>query len=817
MSSYINKLFPYFVILISAIVLLGANPFKGETVAPTDLLVSQYGWRSLNLSHSVRHPVRSDILDARLPRWLHAKESLRKGNLPTWNPYPINGTPGIQWVAAAIISPAFAVFSIIEDNASGYYFAMLTNLVIAAIGAYLLLLTLTGNRLASLFGFMVFAYSGYHAAWFYWAHVTTSIWIPWLLLFAYKYLSTRQKRYLPWFSITSALMIFGGFPSIVIYTFFTLILFLAVYAPWSTGAREVFQRSLHLLLFGGLGVLITFFSLFSLYETLHFTQSMSGRHGGSPLYIYDLKRFYKPIPNNYGDVERTFYVGLLPLILVIFSVPLMLQKLDKKNVIFSFLLLAITIGFVFNIVPQKYVEIIPGFSTNNWGRMSILLPLGFALLSADTISRLCKLNVSIQKTYIIPFLIMILITIQFIDQKKIFNHFNGPVNSETFFPITPIIDHVQNALLPLQSVVADNSYLISGVLANYQIPEWLAHGFKKQTEIIELQKVVSENAFKTATATSLYCNDINFDVKKLTQLGIRYLLCKNTLVNGSMLHTVVSTSGEERFPSQPIEPNQPLIQYFDLREPVTFNVVSLYLATHNEPFSHADVTIKLYSNNILKGEATVAASQIKDNSRVDFMFDYSVVLDKINNRLEISVDPVAPTGKLSAWLHPINSPNIFITQGNDTQKAVLATKISKKSPLPEQLAYHNIEPGMLLMENVNVKGSGYMLEQLDSSEDPDFSNIALTENSHTSYSLHYTGHRPGWLILPIRNYPGWQAYIGEKAVDHQLFLDLMPAIPVKPGDQISYRYQPKMQMMVTYISLAFLLITIYLCIRLRRH
>ncbi|MEW8312388.1 MAG: hypothetical protein AB2650_13265, partial [Candidatus Thiodiazotropha taylori] len=82
MSSIAKKLAPYILLIISSIVILGANPFAGETVAPTDILVNQPGWQSLDFDIEVRHASRSDWLDARMPRWIDAKTALRNGEIP---------------------------------------------------------------------------------------------------------------------------------------------------------------------------------------------------------------------------------------------------------------------------------------------------------------------------------------------------------------------------------------------------------------------------------------------------------------------------------------------------------------------------------------------------------------------------------------------------------------------------------------------------------------------------------------------------------------------------------------------------------------
>ncbi|MCU7846916.1 MAG: hypothetical protein KZQ89_02735 [Candidatus Thiodiazotropha sp. (ex Lucinoma kastoroae)] len=815
MSHYVNRLLPYLFILISAVTLLGANPFKGETVAPTDLLVNQIGWKNLDFSLTTRHPARSDVLDARLPRWIHAKQSIRDGELPIWNPYPINGMPGIQWLPAAILTPAFSVFAAIDDNATGFYFALLTNLLIAAVGAYLLLLSMTGNRLASLFGSIVFAYSGFHAAWFYWAHVTSSIWIPWVFLFAYKYLVTQRGSHLPWFSLALALMIFGGFPSITIYCMLALIPLFIVYTPWSAGFNRVVHNGLSLFLFTCLGFLITLFAIHSLYEMLQFTQAASSRHGGTPLNIDDFRRFYLPIVKRHGDVEQTFYVGLIPLLLLSLSLPLLLLRKFSKNLIFALFLLTLTIAATFSIIPQDYIRAIPTFSTNNWGRMSVLLTIAFAVLAAEILARFYTALSVKNRPNTKVVIAIILITIQFIDLKNIFNNFNGGVPSNTFFPSTPSIEYVSKSLSPLQSVLADRIYLLSGVLANYQLPEWFAHGFRTPSEVNLLKTEIAPNGFISPTAVSIHCEGINFNVVKLSQLGIRYMLCQDFINDRNIHKNILTSTGKKTFPSDLISPTQPLIQHFNLFNQISFDSILLRLATYGRETSYTDVTVKLFNNDILQAEKTVTSDKITDNHWVEFEFPNKVTLNKTNNHLEISVVSNEKKGKISAWLHPLKSPDIYIDRGDSRQEAVLAAKFFESTQLPDKITIHTIEDGLMMLENTEVKGSGYFLAQLDESLRPDYTQVKLTSSKPTSYELHYTGSQAGWLTLPLRHYPGWQSYLNSNPVNHDIFLDMMPAIPVSPGDRVSYRYEPKILQLLAIISLFSLFITLYLIIKLR--
>ncbi|MCU7917743.1 MAG: YfhO family protein [Candidatus Thiodiazotropha sp. (ex Epidulcina cf. delphinae)] len=818
MSMRISNFLPYLFILITAVLMLGANPFNDEIAAPTDLLVNQPGWKNKELALTMRHPVRSDFLDARLPRWIHTKQSIRAGSLPSWNPYPINGIPGMQWLPASIFTPAFAVFSAIGDNATGLYYAMLTNLIIAAIGTYLLLLAMTGNRYASLFGAIVFAYSGFHAAWFYWEHVTTSIWIPWVLLFTYQYLHKQERRYLPWLSISIALMILGGFPSIAVYGLISFTLMCLIYAPWSKGIRPVTVNALNIIIFLIVGFLIPLFAIHSLYEMLQFTQASASRHGGTPFNTSDIIRFIKPLQGKYGEVERTFYVGFIPLLLFASIIPLFLLKYFSRNIFFALAILFLSASIVFSITPHNLVKTIPTFSTNNWGRMSVIITLAFSVLSAQVLSTLMTLNLRFRFHTLIPTSVAILLIIlQTYDLKTVFRHFNGPVPASTFLPLTPSIDFIQESLNPLQSVLADNGFLVSGTLANYQIPEWFAHGFRAKVEVDVLNKITSD-AFKTPTAAIIQCPNIKLSSDFLTFLGIRYILCNIPRLKGGIINKVGATTGARAIASPTITPSSPLIQYFNIGNPITVDIISLQLATYGRATSHADLTLSIYNNNKLLGQSTVDAKNILDNRWAYFVFDDSIHLDKANNHLVLEVTPVDSSGKLSVWLYPKSNSNVYIEQGDFRTEAVVAAKIFTvtDSPATKHILSHNIEPGITLLENARVTGSGYFLTKLDKTLQPDFEKVTLKHYEDTYYELQYTGLLPGWLVLPMRLYPGWQAYVDDRPVGTEAFLGMLPAIPVKPGAKISYRYEPNTLKMLSIFSLLSLISTFYMAVKLRK-
>lgn len=817
MSSIAKKLAPYILLIISSIVILGANPFAGETVAPTDILVNQPGWQNLDFDIEVRHASRSDWLDARMPRWIDAKTALRNGEIPIWNPDPINGIPGLQWLPAAIITPAFALFASIEDNATGYYFALLINLIIAATGAYLLLFSMTRNRLAASLGAMIYAYSGFHAAWLFWAHITTSIWIPWLLWLGYQYLTTQRRAYLPWLSIVTALMIFGGFPSVAVYGFLALALLSLFYAPWNSGYKQVTLNSIHLGSALLLGFLITAFAVHSLYEMLQFTQLFETRKGGTPLRQHHIYNYLKPLIADYYNVERTVYLGVIPLLALVLTIPLLLMRKFTLHLGFSLLMLTISVSIAFQFLPKEVITTIPTFSNNNYGRMTVLAALAFALLTAELIAILGRAELSRRYSLLFSTLVLVLIVVQFVDMHWLFRKFNGPVPATTFFPNTPTISHMQNHLKPMQSTIADRSYMVSGVFSNYHIPEWFAHGFKSQIERALMESKLAPNAHRSRTAAAVYCADVYIDSNILNLLAIKYLACHSHISSSGVEKTVLSTSGPKPNASGLITPDQPLIQHFILPEPMQFDIISLKLATHGRIQSHADAALRLYHNDVLVGESIVAASEIHDNTWIDFHFKQLINLDVNNNRLELHTLPTEQTGKLSVWLYPMKADNVYIQHGGNIHDAVFVAKFHRTVSLPDSIRYHHIEDNMVLLENTNITGSGYTLPDLDENLMPDFTQVQLLKSSPTSHELKYTGEQPAWMVLPIRYYPGWQAYVDNEQVAITPFLGMLPAVQVNQGSTVIYRYEPKTLYLLALLSLATLLITLYLAYRFRHH
>jgi hypothetical protein len=368
----------------------------------------------------------------------------------------------------------------------------------------------------------------------------------------------------------------------------------------------------------------------------------------------------------------------------------------------------------------------------------------------------------------------------------------------------------------MQSVIADSAYLVSGTLTNYALPEWFAHGFKTRPEFHFLEEKISPQAHKTKTAAMFNCEDVLLDSQYMTLIGVKYLLCNRPHPKIGRTQTVLATSGETHKPSPLITPDQPLIQHFNLPGEIAFDNLTLQLATYRQANAYADVTVRVYSGDVLQGESTVQASEIHDNQWVNFHYSDIVRLAAKNNRLEVHAKPTSDKGKLSAWTYPMPKGSVMIESSGKTQYAAVAAKFRKEIPIPEHLAVQQIEDNLELWENTQVTGSGYTLTRLDPSLPANYQDLELLNASHTSYQLRYSGKQPAWLILPVRLYPQWQAYINDRPTTIEGFMDILPAIQVAPGDKVTYRYEPHTLYWLFLLSVTGLAITLFFLIRWRK-
>ena len=798
MKKYIanSKLMYFLAILLIAVFMLNTNPFKGETVAPMDLLLQYPGWQNVDIKYSPIHPERSDIVDVKLPQWIVAKEQIRNVEFPFWNMNASGGYPEAHNFTRSIITPAFFVFAIIKNNATAFYFSNLTNVLIGMMGMFLFL-SLFFNRSIGLFGAVVFMFSGFNAAWFFWPHIDTSIWIPWMLYFASMYLFEHKIKWIVSFILSAVLLNLGGFPIVAVMGYMALGIMILSYLIYNKyNLVKFIKEILSFAFFLIIAFLITMPFIYPLIELFDFIGGIGYRGGGTIYKLSDFKLFVNPFLYGEPRVEKTLYVGLLPLLLTFIGFYLLIKKKEFIN-IFAFILLLISLSIAFALINPDILRMMPILDHNPWNRFSLLVDFSLAIIASYALHTITH-KVTNRLFYSLFFGLILIV--QIMDQKILFNSFNNSISDKAFYPKTPTIEFVQKNIKPLQYAIADNGYIVSGTLGAYGISEWYAHAFKSHDEKKILNKLV-KNPFRTATAAVIKCGNINYNSKYMDLLNIKYILCSSNLVKNIALW---DNKGEQR--AAPPLPQNSLSQKFVVSKTKKVDGVKLLVATYNNNNFKSNVKLSLFEQKTLVAETTVKKEKIKDNQWVTFVFKSPITLEK-NEKYHIKVALVNPTkhDKLTIWSNVVNAnANHKLFINGKPQNLTFKMEFIRNPNLSSKFKQYTVEPNITLIENKDVVGSAYFIKSLKGkSKSMRYSNIDVKILSNHRFKVKYNGTEDGYVILPMRYYNGWKAINVKtnKTMIVKKFIGMLPAIKVTSGDSFIFEYTPTNFTKTLYFSL----------------
>jgi hypothetical protein len=807
---------PFLLLVLIAVFMLGANPMAGETIAPFDLLVKFQGWKNTGIKSPRKHFKHSDVIDAKLPSWRYARERVRQGELPLWNPHVLGGNPLLLLITRSIMTPAFAAYALFANEAVGLYASALVNLLIISFGSYLLFVSLTGSRLAALLGAVAFSYSGFNTAWFLWHHVNTSIWIPWLLFFAVRIVQSGDAKYVPGLAVASTLMLLGGFPTVAVYGYIALLL---LFLSWSLFSRNPSRLVIARVALGVAGILLSLMMamlfLYCLDESLG-RIDLSYRRGGSAFRkAQDFLLYIQPFREGALTLGRTGYVGLLPLILFFPALWLTWRSRFEWRYVWGLSLVVVIAPVAFAWIPMDYIRHIPLIGTSMINRLILIIGLGFALLGVLVLSAADQRFAKNAPRWAAAVLLLLL-AVQVVDQRRLFQSLVGHVKAETIYPHTATIDYVRNNIQPLQNVLADRGYVFSGTVSAYGLSEWFAHGFHTRAEKRLLERVVSR-PFLTPTAAGFLCNQINFNNSaRLAHLGVRYMLCSRGIKpvdraeQKPLFDTVDARQGES------VGLNllgDKVVQHIELEQEVLFDEVELVLLTANIE-NIPNVRLKLWMDSKpLTESAPCSFLPESKGAYLSCVFPGQVMLNRGSYELEIIVAEKNPSASLVARVHPTNSPLLQLQVGNTRSERVLGLRGYKRRNAYQEVldgendafTLHELEPGVVLVENSLVDGSAYFVSSLSGSPVGSYDQVKLGKYSDTSMRFEYHGDRPGWVVIPVRFYPGWHSLVNGVRVEPALFNEVMPAVPVDGNATIEFIYSPTQYVVPGAVSLLGLL------------
>lgn len=398
MMEQLKKIPTIFLFFLVVILFFSPYFFRGKFLFPGNLLVSFYSpWKYEEFSGWERgipnKPIGFDNL-----RFFYSlkKESLtqiREKKLPLWNPYNFSGNILLADSQSAVLYPLNLLFLFLPFMHI-WSLLIVSIPLIAGIFTYLLLKVLNLSKVASFFGGISFAFSGFMVVWMEEnpAVSHSAVWLPVVLYGIKKFIDTRRIRF--WLTAILALVfsVLAGHLQISIYLWiFALVFMIYEFRCLKNSKKKLlFIQLLAIFLFSFLISAIQLFPSFAAYLS-------SPRITASAEYL--ARDYLAPltflttlvVPDIYGNpgtynffgggfyYDKILYVGLIPFVFAIYEI------LSKKRVSRFFLFLGIIIlmaGFNNPLSKIIFWLKIPFFSTATPSRIFYLFAFCLSVLAA---------------------------------------------------------------------------------------------------------------------------------------------------------------------------------------------------------------------------------------------------------------------------------------------------------------------------------------------------------------------------------------------------------------------------------------------------
>ena len=350
-------------------------PFKNFLI--TDPIRQQYPWKKLTVDVEKRF------------------------ELPLWNPYNFSGTPHLANFQSAAFSPFNLIFFIFPFSISWSILIFLQP-VLAAGFLFLYLDNLKLRKIASLFGAVAFAFSGFSIAWMEWGNIlATAMWLPLIFLAIDKIFDKSQNSNskslfskIKWplvFILSGIFSLFSGHLQI----FFYLLCFSIFYILFKWALNNKSLKTLGIFIFS----YILFFIL-SLPLVLPALQliSLSARNidqgnwmiEGWFIPLQNIVQFIVPdffgnpaTLNYFGVWNYGEFIGYIGIAGIVFAFIAILLKRDKTTLFFlTVLILSLVFAFDNFISKLPFRLSIPFISTSQPTRLIFIVDFTLSILAA---------------------------------------------------------------------------------------------------------------------------------------------------------------------------------------------------------------------------------------------------------------------------------------------------------------------------------------------------------------------------------------------------------------------------------------------------
>lgn len=391
--------YPLKVFLVPLIIVIFFLPnlSASKLPIPADALLGLYHpWRDNpfgnfnEYKYPVKNPIATDPIRQTYPWRLISIANIKESRLPLWNPYSFAGQPLLANVQSAPLQVLNVLYIFFSFNVA-WTIQIIAQLVLVGVFMYLFLTSRGLSRLASAFGGISLAFSGFFVAWLTWGTVlAVAMWLP-LVLYAITKLSQKISA-VPFLMLTFSLFqtFVSGHTQTAVYVLMAAVLYSILQLKNKMGNK-----------FTAVTFLSIIFALFlaapQILPTLEFT-SFANRQLDQAYFIGRLDWFLpiqhlvqviapdffgNPTTYNYWGVwnygEFVTYVGIAPLVLALIAI----IRFNKETKFFiALLLVSVFLALENPISRLPYDLSIPLLSSFQPSRIIFLIVFSLASLSA---------------------------------------------------------------------------------------------------------------------------------------------------------------------------------------------------------------------------------------------------------------------------------------------------------------------------------------------------------------------------------------------------------------------------------------------------
>lgn len=302
------KILPLIFFIILTILFFWKFFFKGLVPIPVDFAVGtyfpwlDYKWGGFGAGVPVKNPLLADVPSLIYPIRILAMDIFKNGEFPLWNRLQFAGYPLMATFQAAVFNPFNILFFFFENHIA-WSIEVIIQPLLSLSFTYLFLRSLGIKRISSMFGSIIYAFSGFNTIWLtYGIHGFVASMIPLLLFLVNKIILTKKLYWGVFFSFSLALQIFFGYPQLTIYTIILI-------AAW-TFVRD-YKKTAQISAFGILGIFLASVQLLPGYELLKNSQRLiEGVSGGDSVAFLQFNQLLNLlIPDFYGNPSTYNYWG----------------------------------------------------------------------------------------------------------------------------------------------------------------------------------------------------------------------------------------------------------------------------------------------------------------------------------------------------------------------------------------------------------------------------------------------------------------------------------------------------------------------------